>query len=202
MSVSNELIRPETEQEFEEMCHALYKCMWNDTGCVRMGGSGQAQFGVDILGHDGKKSIGVQCKHYNKKPFTLSTVTDDIKKAEEANLDIEHMLFATTASSKSALVKEIHELNANRQKDGKFTVSVDFWGELCGHIRLHPEIGRAYIPGFPGSTLLEIKEAVSTHLNLYRATAKLPTNSRPFPSITRKDYSSRLERSCNEITYQ
>ena len=168
MVVSNELARPETEEEFEAMCHALYRRMWNDTGCVRMGGSGQAQFGVDILGHDGHKSIGVQCKHYNKKAFTLSTVTNDIKKAEEAKLDIEHLLFATTAPGKSTLVKEIHELSAKRRKDGKFTVSVDSWGELCGHIRLHPEIGRAYIRGFPGSTLLEIQETVSAHLSLYQ----------------------------------
>ncbi len=73
MSVSNELAKPETDKEFEVMCHALYRRMWNDIGCVRVGGSGQAQFGVDILGYDGKQSVGVQCKHYNKKEFTLST---------------------------------------------------------------------------------------------------------------------------------
>ncbi|MFZ5593717.1 MAG: PIN domain-containing protein [Pseudomonadota bacterium] len=168
MGVSNELARPETDEEFEAMCHALYRRMWNDTGCVRMGGSGQAQFGIDILGHDGKKSVGVQCKHYIKKAFTFSTVTDDIKKAEEAKLDIEHLLFATTVPSKSTLVKEIHELSAKRQRDGKFTVSVDFWGELSGHIRIHPEIGRAYIPRFPGAPLLEIKEVAGTHLDLYQ----------------------------------
>lgn len=168
MGVSNELTRPETEEKFEAMCHALYRRMWNDTGCMRMGGSGQAQFGVDILGHDGRKAVGVQCKHYNKKAFTLSTVTDDINKAEQANLGIEHLLFATTATGKSTLVREIHELSAKRRRDGKFTVSVDFWGELSGHIRLHPEIGRVCIPGFPGSIPLEIKETVSTHLALYQ----------------------------------
>lgn len=168
MGASNELVKPETDEEFEVMCHALYRRMWNDTGCVRMGGSGQVQFGVDILGHDGKQLVGVQCKHYNKKEFTLSTVTDDIKKAELAKLNIQRLLFATTAPSKSTLVKEIHELSAARRKDGKFSVSVDFWGELSGHIRLHPEIGRVHIPGFPGSTPLEIKETVSTHLALYQ----------------------------------
>lgn len=168
MGVSNELARPETEEVFEEMCHALYRRMWNDTACVRMGGSGQTQFGIDILGHDGKKSIGVQCKHYNKKVFTLSTITDDIRKAEEANLNIEHLLFATTAPSKSTLVKEIHELSAARRKAGKFTVSVDFWAEITGHIRVHPDIGRAYVLGFPGAMSLEIKEKVNTHLALYQ----------------------------------
>lgn len=168
MAVSNELNRPETDEEFEAMCHALYRRMWNDIGCVRMGGSGQAQFGVDILGYDGKKNVGVQCKHYNKKTFTLSTVTDDIDKAERAKLDIEHLLFATTAPSKSSLVRDIYSLNTKRRADGKFTVSVDFWGDISGHIRLHPEIGRGFIRGFPGSTPLEIKETVSKHLDLYQ----------------------------------
>ncbi|MBZ0091723.1 MAG: tetratricopeptide repeat protein, partial [Sulfuricellaceae bacterium] len=169
MGIGNELARPETAEEFEAMCHALYRRMWNDTGCVRMGGPGQAQFGVDILGHDGRKSVGVQCKHYIKKNFTLSTVTDDIKKADDANIDIEHLLFATSAPSKSKLVNAVHELSAQRRRVGKFTVSVDFWGELSGHIQLCPEIGRAYIPGFPGSTIIEIKESASTHLTLYQS---------------------------------
>ena len=152
------------------MCHALYGRIWSDIGDLcRMGGPGQRQFGVDILGHYGKKSVGVQCKHYNKKPFTISTVTEDIDKVEKSMLDVEHLLFATTAPSKSLLVKEVHDLSERRRKDGKFTVSVDFWGELCGHIRLHPEIGRTYIPlGFPGSALLEITEMGRSRLSLYQ----------------------------------
>lgn len=158
MGVNNELAQPNTEEDFEAMCCALYRRMWNDTGCVRMGGAGQEQYGVDIIGHDGKKNVGIQCKHYQKKNFSLSTVTDDIKKAEKAALNIEHLLFTTTAPSKSALVKQVQELSSKRRKEGKFTVSVDFWGEITGHIRLHPDIGRAYIPDFPGSTLLNINE--------------------------------------------
>jgi len=168
LSVSNDLAKPVTEDEFEAMCHALYRRMWNDPGCARMGGGGQRQFGIDILGNDGTGSVGVQCKHYNKTPFTLATVTADIKKVEEAGLDIRHLLFATTASSKSTTVAEIHKLSAQRREEGRFTVSVDFWGEISGHILLHPEIGRAYIPGFPGSTVLEIKETADAHLSLYQ----------------------------------
>lgn len=168
MGVNNELTRPNTDDDFEAMCHALYRRMWNDTGCVRMGGSGQEQYGVDIIGHDGKKNVGIQCKNYQKKSFSLSTVTDDIEKAEKAALDIEHLLFATTAQSKSALVKQVQELSSKRRKAGKFTVSVDFWGEICGHIRLHPEIGRVYIPNFPGSVLQNINETLGKFVDEYK----------------------------------
>lgn len=169
MSVSVELARPETEDAFEAMCSSLYRLMWGKTGlCTRMGGTGQAQYGVDILGHDGNRPVGIQCKHYVNKSFSLSTIKSDIQKAEEAKLGIEHLLFATTAASKSALVKEVHELSLSRRQAGKFTVSVDFWGDISGHIQLHPEIGRAFIPGFPGSTLLRLEETSSAHLAMYQ----------------------------------
>ena len=151
------------------MCCAVYRLLWKDTGCVRVGSAGQKQFGVDIFGHDGTKSVGVQCKHYNKTPFTLSTVIDDVGKAEEANLEIDHLLFATTAPSKAKLVREVVELSNQRRRDGKFTVSVDFWGDISSHILLHPDVGRTYIPGFPGSALLDVKETSETHLSLYQA---------------------------------
>lgn len=167
MSVSNELAKPETEGDFEAMCHALYRRMWNDTSCTRVGGGGQSQFGVDILGHDGKTSTGIQCKHYVKKAFTLATVSEDVKLADDATLDIGHMLFATTAANKSALVVEVRKLSDERKKAGKFTVSVDFWDAIEGHLRVHPEVGRAYIRNFPGAPVLEIREATTAHLRLY-----------------------------------
>ncbi|HEY9268729.1 MAG: type I restriction endonuclease subunit R [Methylotenera sp.] len=109
MAVSNELTKPENESDFEAMCHALYRRMWNDSSCSRVGGPGQSQFGIDILGHDGKINVGIQCKHYNKKTFTLSTVTDDVALADAVGLDIGHMLFATTAANKSKLVLEVRK---------------------------------------------------------------------------------------------
>ena len=50
MAVSNELVRPDTEDDFEAMCHQLYGRMWRDSTCVRVGRGGQAQFGVDAVG--------------------------------------------------------------------------------------------------------------------------------------------------------
>ncbi len=168
MGINIEHTRPASDKDFEAMCHALYRLLYRDSGCVRVGGHGQEQYGVDILAHDGQKSIGIQCKDYRVKPFTLGTVEADIKKVEAAGLEIEHMLFATSASSKSATVKQIFDLSAKRRKEGKFTVSVDFWEEITGHIRLHPEIGKAFIPGFLGSPLLEINEKTSSLLELYQ----------------------------------
>ena len=169
MGVSNELARPNSEDDFEAMCHVLYGLVYQNNLFSRVGGQGQKQFGVDILGQDGTKPIGIQCKHYNRKPFTLSTVKDDIQKVEAADLKIVHLLFATTAASKAEVVRQVFELNLERQKQGKFSVSVNFWEDISGHIRLYPQVGRNFIPAFPGSTILEIQETSDTHLELYTA---------------------------------
>lgn len=168
MAVSNELLKPDSEDAFEAMCHQLYGRIWQDVGCARVGRSGQAQFGVDIVGTYRQIPIGLQCKHYNKKSFTLKTVTDDIQKAEAAGLAIGHLKFATTAPSNSEVVKAVFELSERRRADGRFTISVDFWGDICGHLQMHPEVGRAFISNFPGSTLVTIAETTAETLEVMR----------------------------------
>lgn len=170
MPVNTELARPETEEDFEAMCCMLYQRVYNDSGLMRVGRSGQAQFGVDLLGVDrlilGGRSIGIQCKHYQAKKFTLRTVTDDVAEADTANLAIEHLTFATTAPASSEIVRQVHELSEQRRKQNKFTVSVEYWNTIQAHIRMHPEVGRAFIPNFPGSTLLNVSDNMLKNLLL------------------------------------
>lgn len=150
------------------MCHQLYRRIWEDVGCARVGRSGQAQFGVDIIGTYRQMQIGLQCKHYNKKSFTLKTVADDIHKAEAAGLALGHLKFATTAPNDSKVVREVFELSEKRRADGRFTVSVDFWGDICCHLQMHPEVGRAFITNFPGGALVTIKETAAETLEIVR----------------------------------
>lgn len=169
MAVTNELAFPATEDQFEEMCFHLYRKEWNDPGCTRLGGVGQGQFGLDIIGTNGIQEIGVQCKHYVKKPFTLATVKGDVEKADMAGIAVDHVIFATTAANKSELVLRVRELSNARKKAGKFTVSVAFWQELSGMLRLNKEVAREYIPGFPNGTLLQVKETTETTLAIVKS---------------------------------
>jgi len=170
MPVNTELARPENEDDFEAMCCMLYQRVYYDPGLMRVGGAGQAQFGVDLLGVDrrtpGGMSVGIQCKHYVKKKFTFTTVTDDVSAADAADLDIDHLTFATTAPPSAEIVKRVHELSQQRRKTGKFTVSVEYWNTIQAHIRVFPDVGRAYIPGFPGGVLLEVRDNVKKALSL------------------------------------
>lgn len=169
MAVTNELAFPETEELFEEMCFHLYRMEWKDPGCTRLGGVGQGQFGLDIIGTNDALQIGVQCKHYVKKAFTLGTVEADVQKADDAGIAVDHLIFATTAANKSELVLKVRDLSNARNKAGKFTVSVAFWQELSGMLRLNKEVAREYIPGFPGGTLLLTKTAAEATLAIVRS---------------------------------
>lgn len=175
MAVTNELAFPTTEDQFEEMCFHLYRKEWNDPGCTRLGGVGQGQFGLDIIGANGAQQIGVQCKHYVKKPFTLATVEGDVEKADKAGIAVDHVIFATTAANKSELVLKVRELSNARKKAGKFSVSVAFWQELSGMLRLNKEVAREYIPGFPGGTLLQVRETTETTLAVVKSSSERDT---------------------------
>lgn len=171
LAVSNELQRPVSDDDFEAMCCVLYAKVWGVSGLMRVGRSGQAQFGVDILGYDGRQSVGIQCKAYTTTKFTLATVIKDVDEADKAGLQIRLLLFATTAPARAETVRAVHELSEQRRACGLFTVSVDFWSSICSHIRLHPEVGRAFVPNFPGSTLLTVAETVDQVLAITTANA-------------------------------
>ncbi|STR27356.1 Putative Zn-dependent protease, contains TPR repeats [Janthinobacterium lividum] len=164
MAVTKDLATPDTEDDFEAMCHQLYRQMWNDSTSMRVGRSGHRQFGVDVLAFDGRRTVGIQCKHYVKTKFTYGTVLDDVSKADAEGLVVGHLLFATTAPNNSEIVRTVFELSNSRRSQGKFTVSVDFWSDICGHIRMHPAIGRNFIPGYPGGAILEIGETTAQTL--------------------------------------
>ena len=187
MPVNTELARPETEDDFEAMCCMLYQRVYHDPGLMRVGGAGQAQFGVDLLGVDrrmpGGLSVGLQCKHYVKKRFTLATVTDDVDEADKAKLAIEHLTFATTAPPSAEIVRKVHELSEQRRKNGRFTVSVEYWNTIQAHVRTFPEVGRAYIPGFPGGTLLDVRDNVLKVITLMEEQSS--SSQRNFDSLQR-----------------
>lgn len=172
MAVSNELTFPESEELFEEMCFHLYRLEWKDPGCSRLGSTGQGQFGLDIIGTSGALHIGVQCKHYVKKAFTLGTVEGDIEKADKAGIVVDHVIFATTAANKSELVLKVRAVSDERKKAGKFTVSVAFWQELSGMLRLNKDVAREYIPGFPGGTLLQVRDTTEATLAIVRSSSE------------------------------
>ena len=182
MEVSNELQPPSSDKDFEAMCLQLYAKVFGTNDLMQVGRSGQPQNGVDILGTDGQRSIGIQCKAYKSTKFTLDVINKDIEKADKAKLQIKHLFFATTAPSDAEIVRAVHKLSQDRQARGAFAVSVDFWNSICSHILLYPEIGRAFIPNFPGNTLLAVVEKTDRILEILESNKTIPLeNKQEFP---------------------
>ena len=96
---SGEFKRPSSDDQFELMCHQLFRAIWNDDGCTLHGSSGQRQDGIDILGIGPSGRTAVQCKFFDKTQFTLKTVRDDVVRVDGSNLELRHLIFATTAPS-------------------------------------------------------------------------------------------------------
>jgi len=132
-----------------------------------VGVSGQKQYGVDLLGTLNGRPAGIQCKCYNSTKFDLSVINNDIEKADKASLEIDHLLFATTAKSDAKVVVQVNELSAGRKAQGKFTVSVDYWESITNHIWMYPEVGRRFIKNFPGSDVNRTREFVEEYVPLY-----------------------------------
>ena len=167
MTTSTELTRPTNSTEFQNLCLALYKRVWEDPTLMPLGRSGQKQFGLDIIGTLNGRPAGIQCKCYSAKKFNLKVVESDVNEADEANIQIDHLLFATTSKNDANLVLKVKELSEARKAKGKFTVSVDFWDSICTHLYVHKEVGRSFIENFPGSDANRTRELVEEQVSLY-----------------------------------
>lgn len=167
MTTSTELTRPTNSTEFQNLCLALYRRVWDDPALMPLGRSGQKQFGLDIIGTSKGRPAGIQCKCYSAKKFDMAVIESDIKEADDAGIKIDHLLFATTAKNDANLVLKVKELSEARKAEGKFTVSVDFWDSICTHLYVHKEVGRAFIENFPGSDANRTRELVEEHVSLY-----------------------------------
>lgn len=132
-----------------------------------LGRSGQKQFGLDLIGTLNGRPAGIQCKCYKAKKFDLAVVEGDIKEADQADIKVDHLLFATTAKNDAKLVLKVKELSDARKAEGKFSISVDFWDSICTYLYIHKEVGRAFIENFPGSDANRVRELVEEHVSLY-----------------------------------
>jgi hypothetical protein len=139
---------PRSWEQFEELCADLFEAMWRDPNLVRHGRAGQVQDGVDIIAARGSIfPVGLQCKKkstWPEKELKIAEVTSEINKADNFTPPLKELYILTTASADAKLQKEIRKLNISRERDGKFSVQVLFWGDLIRKIILFPIVARKH----------------------------------------------------------
>jgi hypothetical protein len=130
------LPKPKSWDEFEDIVWDIYKRKWQDPYAQRYGRSGQRQNGVDIYGQQiGFESyIAVQCKRYEDGKLNRKGIEAEISEVEKFSSTISEYIIATTASRDTKIQDCIRCLNEQRQPEGKFSVHVVFWDDLCDEL--------------------------------------------------------------------
>ncbi|MDP1940200.1 MAG: hypothetical protein Q8K54_06050, partial [Gallionella sp.] len=121
---AKQIAPPKEWGTFEDLCHALFKCVWQDPLAQKNGRKGQAQHGVDIYGILNADRIsywGIQCKgkesNYGSKA-EWSEVLAEVAKAEKFSPKLDKWIFATTAPADATLQKAARELSSERSAKG------------------------------------------------------------------------------------
>ncbi len=149
---AKQIAPPKEWGTFEDLCHALFKRVWQDPLAQKNGRRGQAQHGVDVFGSpngDRRSYRGVQCKgkdsNYGSKA-EWPEVLAEIAKAEEFSPKLSGWVFATTAPADAALQRVARELSVKRGAAGLFSVDVLGWEEIQSLMAGAPEVVTEFYP--------------------------------------------------------
>ena len=149
---SKQIAPPKEWGSFEDLCHALFKLIWQDPLAQKNGRTGQAQHGVDIFGSPNGNSgayWGVQCKgkdsNYGSKA-KWSEVQEEIAKAENFSPTLDKWIFATTAPVDATLQKAARKLSVERTAKGLFSVDVLGWEEIQALMASKPAMIAEFYP--------------------------------------------------------
>ena len=168
MQFRSKLIAPPKNWEiFEDLCHALFKLVWQNPLVQKNGRKGQAQCGVDIFGYQkgNYESLwGVQCKgkdaNYGSE-VTKDELTVEIAKADNFTPPLNHWIYATTAPVDANIQETARELTLQRKNDGVFGVDVLGWDEIKALMASHPKIITEFYPN-QAEHISEIVEELRT----------------------------------------
>jgi hypothetical protein len=162
---AKQIAPPKEWGTFEDLCHALFKRVWQDPLAQKNGRRGQAQHGVDVFGSpngDRRTFRGVQCKgkdsNFGSKA-EWSEVLAEIAKAEKFSPKLEEWAFVTTAPADAVLQKAARELSVMRRAEGQFSVDVLGWEEIQALMASAPDVIAEFYPEH-ADHLLEVIEAL------------------------------------------
>lgn len=149
---AKQIAAPKEWGTFEDLCHVLFKRVWQDPLAQKNGRRGQAQAGVDIFGSPGsirESYWGVQCKgkdlNYGSQA-EWHEVLAEIQKAEKFSPPLTKWIFATTAPVDAHLQKAARELSVKRHTEGLFSIEVLGWDEILALMAEHPEVINEFYP--------------------------------------------------------
>jgi hypothetical protein len=182
---------PKNWQDFEMLCHKLWRDIWGDPNTQRNGRQGQSQSGVDIFGKPAYRGFyaGVQCKDKDSKlgsELTSKELEAECKKATSFNPHIGEFSMATTTARDASLQE-----HARRLTDAQafpFAVHVWSWDDIEEEIRCRPMLLRTYYPDveYHSHGATRVNMSFVSHRDQCQAFFSRPEMQRRIPSGLRE----------------
>lgn len=157
-SVQFEISKPTGDGEFEDMCARIYGTVFDDPLPQTNGRRGQKQGGIDVFIDAPEGRLGVQCKRYADGALKLKHVAHEVSEADLANTSVVRLIVATTATSDAVLLRDVQDLSDARIAKGQYPVKIEFWQDLCRHIRGSSKLQNDYAPNAPGAVFHRLEE--------------------------------------------
>jgi hypothetical protein len=142
----SEVSKPTEPRDFEELCARVYGEVWGDRMPSVNGRSGTKQGGIDVIVRsDHPSRLAIQCKRYALTKLTKEALKVELNAVDKSDYKIDILIFATTAPRDPHLLQWCEAVSDERAYHGKFPVRIEFWDDICAHIRAHEPLRRNYI---------------------------------------------------------
>lgn len=143
---------PSSWQDFEALCHMLWKEVWADPNTQRVGRPGQTQDGLDVVGRPvyWGRLAGVQCKDRDGRlgsHLTSGQLEDAVKDAMDFEPRLSQFTLATTAPNDAAIQKAARTMRGPAGSRG--SVHVWSWDEIEAEVVCRPQLMRHFYSQFP-----------------------------------------------------
>lgn len=140
---------PANETDFENLCLALWKALWNDPSAQKVGRRGQAQHGVDVVGTSPRGGFaGVQCKSKTRlvgSELTEGELLEEVEKAKKFEPPLAEFTIATSSARDAHLQKVARQLTQQHRKRKLFSVTVMSWDDILIELDDHPHLAARYL---------------------------------------------------------
>lgn len=186
---------PLQSQDFEHLSLALFQRLFNDPFAQLNGVSGQKQNGLDIIGKINGTSeyFGVQCKVRSsriKNRLTYEEIINEVSLADKVDPVLSRMIVATTAKRDGALQEKLRKLSAEREKDGKFPITLMAWEEIVDLLDRNLDIAKQFYPHL--FLNLKVENTSSNPLNNNLASTQISFRLRTLLSLINEKNSNEL----------
>jgi hypothetical protein len=143
-------------QQFEDLTEGVFRIVFNDPRPTKIGRPGQAQHGVDVIGHqDGVgKLIGIQCKRMderdeNNEPYPGGKVFRKVLKSEIEiargfSPSLDSWILATTAKRDANIQSHSLELHEESRAGGSFGIQIWFWDDFVTNLNRNHDLQNWY----------------------------------------------------------